>query len=257
MFSEKGLTLKTGFINVQGREIYYAVAGNDSLPTLYFIHGSPGTWSAFIDYMYDSEMLSHYRMVGLDRPGFGYSTAAGALHLEEQSQIMLHMVTRLSKGKPVYIAGHSLGAPLALKMAAKGQNQVAGIALISASLDPSLEPKESWRSILNTIPFRFLLPGAFRPSNDELIYFKSDVVKLAEDFNNITCKVMLIHGEQDKWVPVANVDYAVKNLRKATAIEKIIIPGANHFIPFTEKEEIKTGLVKMLASDSDEPEHKR
>ncbi len=248
-FKKKGLDLETGYVKVNGRDIYYAEIGNDSLPTLYFIHGSPSTWSAFSDYMNDPDMLAHYRMVGIDRPGFGYSLDPGAVNLKEQSHILLAVVLELNNGKPAYLAGHSLGGPIAAQMAADYPDLFKGIALISGSVDPALEPKESWRKAFNTAPLCYLLPGAFRPSNEELFYFKSDVVGLASEFEKIKCKVVLIHGEKDKWVPVGNTEYAMQKLVHAEKVEKLIIPDANHFIPWTKKQDVKDALIKMTADN--------
>ena len=50
------LTLRTATIEMEGRHIHYAMTGSDSLPTLFFIHGSPGSWDAFAEYMKDSSI---------------------------------------------------------------------------------------------------------------------------------------------------------------------------------------------------------
>lgn len=248
-FAKRGLQLHTGYVKVNGRDIYYAEVGNDSLPTLFFVHGSPSTWSAFSDYMNDPDMLAHFRMVGIDRPGFGYSVEPGAVHLKEQSHILLGVVLELSNGKPAYLAGHSLGGPIVAQMAADYPDLFKGIALISGSVDPSLEPKENWRKAFNRAPLSYFLPGAFKPSNEELLYFKSDVFGLAAEFEKIKCPVVLIHGEKDKWVPVGNTDYALKKLVHAVKVEKVIIPEANHFIPWTKKSEVKAALIKMASGN--------
>ena len=69
-FAKDHVALRTATIEVEGRHIHYAVTGNDSLPTLFFIHGSPGSWDAFAEYMKDSLLLQKFRMVSVDRPGF-------------------------------------------------------------------------------------------------------------------------------------------------------------------------------------------
>ena len=43
-FSKEGVTLDTEFIKVDGFEMHYAKTGNDTLPTLFFVHGSPDGW---------------------------------------------------------------------------------------------------------------------------------------------------------------------------------------------------------------------
>src|SRR5687767_7477340 len=58
---------------IEGRHLHYAVSGNDSMPTLMFIHGSPGSWSNYRALMWNAVLLKKYKIVSIDRPGFGYS----------------------------------------------------------------------------------------------------------------------------------------------------------------------------------------
>ena len=247
-FLRKGLDLKTAFITVNNRQIHYTMVGNDSLPTLIFIHGSPSAWSAFEHFMKDPSLLFHYRMLSVDRPGFGFSDFGEAVDLEEQSLLLLPLIDVVKNGKPVFLAGHSLGGPLVIKMAADYPGAVKGIMLMAGSVDPALEPVEKWRTLAAKFPFYYLLPGAFRPSNTELVYFKKDVISLADDFSKVTCDVYLVHGDKDTWVPVGNVDYAKKKLVNAAKVETFILKGGNHFIPWTYKKEIALALINMRDS---------
>lgn len=247
-FLKKGLELKTEFITVNDRQIHYTMVGNDSLPTLIFIHGSPSAWNSFEHFMKDPSLLFHYRMVSVDRPGFGYSDFGDAVSLAEQSLLLFPIIDAVKNGKPVFLAGHSLGGPLVIKMAADYPGTVKGIMLMAGSVDPALEPAENWRMLAAKFPFYYLLPGAFRPSNTELVYFKKDVIALADDFSKVTCEVYLLHGDKDTWVPVGNVDYARKKLVNAAKVETLIFKGGNHFIPWTFKKEVAEALISMRDS---------
>lgn len=232
-FKKVGLPLKTGVFRIEGRDLHYVMTGSDDQPTLMLIHGTPGSWTAFEDYLKDSTLLRFYRIVSIDRPGFGHSGFGNALKLGEQSSLLLRLADSLQNSRPLYLAGHSLGGPLVVKMAAERPEMFEGIMLISASVDPALEPKEQWRKFMDIIPFRFLLPGAFRPSNRELLYFKTDILSMSEDLRKIRAAVHIIHGAKDSWVPVGNAGFAKKNLVKASYVNEIIIPDGNHFIPWT------------------------
>ena len=245
LFSQRGQKIKTASIRINGKNVHYVMTGNDSLPTLAFIHGSPSSWTAFLDYMKDPELLRHYRIVSIDRPGFGHSNFGEAMNMEDQSKQILPVFDAIHNGKPVYLAGHSLGGPLLIKLAANAPQTFTGIMVIAGSVDPSLEPVEYWRYLMEKFPLRYFLPGSFRPSNTELLYFKKDVVALASDFEKIRCAVYFVHGDKDTWVPPGNVDYAVKKLIHASRIEKLILPGGTHFIPWTKRKEITMELIKM------------
>jgi pimeloyl-ACP methyl ester carboxylesterase len=247
-FLKKRLELTTEYIKVNDRTIHYTMVGNDSLPTLIFIHGSPSSWTAFQHFMKEPALLFHYRMVSVDRPGFGYSDFGEAVNLPEQSLLLIPVMDAIKNGKPVFLVGHSLGGPLVIKMAADYPSGIQAIMLIAGSVDPELEPDENWRFIAEKFPFRHLMPGAFKPSNTELLYFKKDIIALASDFPKVQCDVYLVHGEKDTWVPVGNVDYAREQLINASTVETLILDGGNHFIPWTRKEEIIQALIDMRYS---------
>jgi pimeloyl-ACP methyl ester carboxylesterase len=155
------------------------------------------------------------------------------------------VIKKIQNGKPLYLIGHSLACPLQIKIAASFPDSIAGIMLIAGSVDPALEPEENWRKILEVFPLRYFIPGAFRPSNTELIFFKKDVVDLVRDFPNVRCDVWLVHGDKDTWVPPGNSDYAKQKLVNASKIEMHILSGGDHFIPWTRRKEIVELILKM------------
>lgn len=244
-FDGAGVNLNTGKIVVDGFDIHYAKTGNDTLPTLFFVHGSPGGWNAFEKFMHDKDLLSKYRMVSVDRPGFGYSMFGDAKNLEEQSKLIYLLLVSLQNNKPVYALGHSLGGPVIIRMQADYEDLFAGLILLAASVDPGEEKPEKWRLVLYKTPLKFFLPGAFRPSNEELWYLKNDLKKLDGEWDKIKCPVWIIHGDKDRMVPLNNADYARKKLINAGKVEVKILPGAGHFIPWSKYGEIKEVLMRL------------
>jgi len=244
-FSKAGVMLTTETIKVNGFEMHYAKTGSDTMPTIFFVHGSPGGWNAFEKYMQDKDMLVKYRMISVDRPGFGYSRFGEARNLQEQSKLIFPLVKSLQNGKPMYAAGHSSGGPLIAKLQTGYENLFSGLVFLAASVDPDEEKPEKWRTVFQKIPFKYFLPGAFRPSNEELLYLKKDLRELDTEWDKITCPVWIVHGEKDGFVPVRNVDYAKKKLVNAKSIEVKILPGARHFIPWEQYGEIKDLLMKL------------
>jgi pimeloyl-ACP methyl ester carboxylesterase len=244
-FERSGIPLTTATIKIQGHNIHYAQTGADSLPTLVFIHGTPGAWDAFAGYMKDSALLQHFRMISVDRPGFGYSDFGAVEPLWKQSQLINETLSKLTNNKPMLLAGHSLGGPLIVQMAADNPALFCGLVIISGSVDPGEEKPEKWRPWIFKTPLNFLVPGAFRPSNEELWYLKKDLVKLKPAFAAIHCPVFFIHGDSDTWVPPGNVDYAKKLLVNTSQVGELIIPGGNHFIPWTKFNEIKEVLLQL------------
>jgi hypothetical protein len=63
---------------------------------------------------------------------------------------------------------------------------------------------------VKSVPLRYLVPGALRPSNDELWWLKN-LFSLAPELKKITSAV-IIHGTKDALVPFSNVAFMKKAL---------------------------------------------
>jgi len=244
-FKKEGIVLTTKTVTLGKRHIHYAQSGNDTLPTILFIHGSPGSWNAFTQYMKDGDLLSKYRMISVDRPGFGDSDFGNAEPLKVQSALISPLFNEWKNGKPFYLVGHSLGGPVIIQLYADNPELVKGLVLLAASVDPAEEKKEPWRYIMDGALMRYFIPGAFRPSNRELIFFKKDVYALQDKFAAVKSKVYIVHGSKDTFVPSGNAAFAAKKLVNASSVETTMIEGANHFIPWEHYGTIKKVLMKL------------
>ncbi len=245
MFAENGISLKTNSIIINKTQLHYVQTGADTLPTIIFLHGSPGSWDAFSAYLQDTDLLKKYRMVSIDRPGFGYSTFGNAMNLANQSTIISPLFQVLSNAKPVYLVGHSLGGPLVVQLAADNPGIINAIVILAGSIDPAQEKPERWRTLLMNNPLQYLVPGALRPSNVELWFLKKDLKLLAPRFSEINARVILLHGNKDQLVPYENLLYGKKMFTHAKHLDTLTIVGANHFIPWSHYEKVKNVLMYL------------
>ncbi len=245
VFKSKKVPLVICDTIINQRHLHYAVCGSDSLPTLVFIHGSPGSWMNYMKFMWDSSMRKKFRIVAVDRPGFGYSDFGKAMHLQEQCKIIFPVLQKLKTNKPMFLVGHSLGGPIVVKLAADYPSLFYTVVIIAGSIDFTQETKETWRKIMNKKPLYWALPGAFAPSNTELLYLKNDLLPLQNDFKNITCNVLFVHGDKDTWVPIQNIAYGKKMMINAASIFADTLQGADHQIPWKNREELKNILLKL------------
>ncbi|HEX6171546.1 MAG TPA: alpha/beta hydrolase [Chitinophagaceae bacterium] len=244
-FLKEGVVLHTDFFKTDGFKIHYAKTGNDTFPSLFFVHGSPDSWTRYEEYMKDKDLLARYRMISIDRPGFGYSQFGDAKNLKDQSKLISPFIRSIQNGKPIYAVGHSYGGAMVVKLQTDNIDLFDGLILLAAAVDPKEEKPERWRYMMNIPPLKYLLPGAYRPSNTELVYLKEDLKELDKEWEKISCPVWILHGDKDTYVPVANADYAEKKLTKAKSVEVKILPGADHFIPKERYEEVKEVLMNL------------
>ena len=244
-FSAKGVKAEIFYQMVNGVNMHYVKTGADSFPTLFFIHGSPGSWDAFKQYLEDSDLLARFRMISIDRPGFGYSNFGNALNLDEQSAIISQVLKKMANGKPVYFIGHSLGGPMCVRLAIDNPKMAAGLVLLSAAIDPSMEKPEKWRLLIMHNPLQYFAPGAMRPSNYELWYLKTDLKKMQQEIPHAQLPfIWMLHGNKDQMVPYDNTLFAKKYF-DSSKLKIITIEGANHFIPWSHYDRIKEVLLQL------------
>ena len=240
-FSDKGITLSPHALHISGHELHYVQVGFDTARTIVFIHGSPGSWDAFEEYLADSILRLRFRLISIDRPGFGYSDYGYALPLQQQCDVISSFLDSIRNGKELYLVGHSLGGSIVPILAADNLEKVNAIVVLAGAVDPAMEPKEDWRWVLTLWPFRYILPGAMRTSNDELWYFKTDVKHMKGKLSLIKCRVYIIHSIDDALVDVGNVAYMKKTFINAQ-VSDTIFPKGNHFIPWNHSAYIKKVL---------------
>ncbi|CAN5884506.1 alpha/beta fold hydrolase [soil metagenome] len=245
VFTAKHVPLQLHDTIINNRHLHYAVSGSDSLPTLIFVHGSPGSWMNYMIYMCNSALRHKFRMVSIDRPGFGYSDFGKAMHLQDQCNIILPLLRTLKNERPMYLCGHSMGGPVVVQLAATAPELFKTLIIASGSIDVMQEKKEIWRRVMAVRPLYWLLPGAFGPSNTELLYLKKDLVPLQQEFKKITCNVHFIHGDEDTWVPIENIAYGIQMMVNAKSIAADTIHGADHMIPWKNEKEFRDILLRL------------
>ena len=245
VFNAEHIPLEMHDTVINKRHLHYAVSGSDSLPTIVFIHGSPGSWMHYGKYLRDERMRKKFRVLAIDRPGFGFSDFGDAMHLQDQCEIILPVLQKLKNTYPIFLVGHSMGGPVVVKLASMDPSLFKTVVIVAGALDPSRETPETWRKIMNVRPLYWLLPGAFGPSNTELLYLKKDLIPLENDFKKITCNILFVHGDKDTWVPIENIGYGKKLMINAASIMADTLHGADHQIPWKNREELTQILLGL------------
>ncbi|MDT0607671.1 alpha/beta fold hydrolase [Croceitalea rosinachiae] len=248
-FSEKEVVYENKTVNLQDDNLHYIKTGQDSKQTLVFVHGSPGSWDAWKAYLTDSILLQNFRMVAVDRPGFGHSDFRSSLALEPQADLLNSLVKKIDNGQPITLIGHSYGGPLIVKMGLKQPTLYENLMILAGALDPAAEKPEKWRKPLTWVPLKYLVPGALKPSNDELWMLKDDLMAMKPELASLSQNVMIIHGAADKLVPYQNVDFMQNEFTNVNSIETISLENERHFIVWDREKLIKKTLLEWLLKD--------
>jgi pimeloyl-ACP methyl ester carboxylesterase len=228
------------------REMHYAEIGSDSLPTVIFVHGSPGSWSAWVDFFKDSALIANVKMVAVDRPGFGHSGYARTERsLQKQVELLKPVLEKYQNSRPVILVGHSLGGPLIARIVMDYPDFADGLVYVAPSIDPALEKVLWYQRAGDFFLVRWLLPGSIKASNQEILPLKGELEKMLPMWKNITQRSVYIHGTKDQLVPVANTDFAKRMLTNAPT-EYVIVEGMNHFVPWSHPQLIREAILKLV-----------
>ena len=151
--------------------------------------------------------------------------------------------------RPIILVGHSLAGALIAEMAIEYPELVDGLIIVAGSIDPELEPNETWfRAPLATPFLSWLLPRSFRASNEEIYQLKPELEQMLPLWKEIKCPVIVIQGKKDSLVPAENADFARKMLVNAP-VEFVLVEDMNHFVPWSNPELIREAIIKMLKKD--------
>lgn len=226
-------------------------SGNpDNAQMAFFVHGTPGVAS---DWELVFEELSRRKfdcgMVALDRVGFGVNEAWPR---SEKWDVQLDsfralLFERAKMGGRVVLVGHSYGAALALGLAERLERDgcVSGMVLVAGVLSPD-EKQCRWyhRVVLNPIVGCFL-PRRYVQSAKEMSAVGVHLSELGSAWSRFDFPVTLIHGDEDRLIPLQNSKYALQmgNPEKVRLVE---VAGGGHDLTKTHAELIADEIVNIF-----------
>ena len=227
-----------------GRTIHYAEVGRDNGSPIMFLHGTPGSWSAFGAYLADAELASTLYMVAVDRPGFGKSDYGNLLvSLAEQSRVLEPLVDRVAEQCRVVLVGHSLGAPLTVRMAMDYPEKIAALVLVAPSLDPELETPRWYNNLAENRLLRRLLPTELVLANREVMALPDELNAMLPRWKELDLPITVIQGAKDKLVDPGNADFAEKMVPRGLRVLRL--EDAGHFVLWKQPELIKREILHL------------
>jgi len=213
-----------------------------SLPTIVFIHGSPGSSQDFRLYFQDSSLV-HYRLVSINRIGFAKENYQNiVLDLNKQARAYVEVIDQLEpKVDSVIWVGHSYGgAPAAISTLLSEKSS--GLVLAAAPISPKDEPKFWFNRVADNRLIYQLLPPLLKMAQKEKMSHADELQKVEEQFSSITQPIVLLQGDEDFMSPMKNVDYAEKTFTNSDSLLTKRITGQSHFFPFQGREHVVSAI---------------
>ena len=221
------------------RQLSYLSAGHRSQPRVIFIHGSPGRATGYVSYLHDP--VDGHQVIAVDRLGYGESGGAAVTSLEEQAAAVAPLLVQRDGRWPILV-GHSLGGPIACRLAADQPGKVGGLIVAGGALDPGLEEIRWYNRVMATPIVNLTAHEKLRVSNREILATRSELELLAPLLATIRCPIVIVHGTQDSLVPYDNVGFMLDNFSGSQQVKVVTLYGEDHFITREREEEIRDSI---------------
>jgi pimeloyl-ACP methyl ester carboxylesterase len=264
-------------VEIAGQRLHLRDEGPRDGPVIVLLHGIGASLHTFDAW---TETLSaDQRVIRFDLPGAGLSGPdAEGLYTDERSVALLRAVLdRLGVGRAV-IAGNSIGGRIAWRFAAAHPERVSGLILIapdgfaSPGFDYGRAPDvPGWLGAMRlalpkwalrpSIAAAYADPARLRPEvmeryhalllapgNREALLrrMRQTVLVPPEPFlRTITAPVLLLWGDRDALIPVANAQDYLDNLPVARLV---VLPGVGH-VPQKEAPEESLAAVRAFLAN--------
>ena len=212
-----------------------------TLPTLVFVHGSPGSVLDYSRYFKDSLINTKANILGYDRIGYGVNNAGevnGTIAFELD---ILHDVTKDIPSEKIVLIGYSYGGPVVLASPKHYKYKVSLASSISADLEPMF-----W--MLNLYKWKLtrpLIPTLLKAASQEKFAHLMDLPNYKDKWNVSPSPVVSIHGDEDWIVPYKNSTILKKQIDE-NKFTMVTIDGGGHELIWSDFTLIKNEILKIL-----------
>ena len=246
-YKNKSTTPSYKTLSVFAKEIHYAIISkNDSLPLLVFIHGAPGAWYGYMNLMDDSLLQTKFKLVAVDRLGYGKSSYGNA---ELSTQIQALSIKKIidtenTSNKKVILMGRSYGAPIAAWLAINYPQQVKELIMISPVIDPEKEKFYWFSNIGKWKAVQLFLPKMLNVATKEKYAHQKEMKTMLPKWKKLYVSTTVITGENDRVADTANFTFAKKYLINCPA-NFIKLKNTGHLVTYEKPDFIKNYILKL------------
>jgi len=230
-------------------QLSYLAHGDPAKPRVIFVHGSPGRSSMYADYL--RELGGRAEVIAVDRLGYGESAGSGVVvSFEEQAAAIAPLLEERGGVRPI-VVGHSLGGPIATRIAADYPDRVGALVIVAGNLDAALEEPRWYNEVARWRIVQPFVAEFLRVSNREMWACREQVALLQEELDEITCPVFVIHGTNDSLVPFEAIDYTIHRFEGNPHVFVMVLIGEDHSVTKLRHEEVQETVGELLVGLSE------
>ncbi len=227
------------FIESREGKLHYITAGDSTKPAVLLIHGSPGSWDAWLDILTQTNFLDNYYAIAVDRPGYYQTTLKAEYSLQQQSALLSPLINKYCKA--CVVAGHSYGGALAIQTALDNPKTIQAFVSIAGTIADSLQDPRFYNYILKYSPLQWIIAPEFMASNREMMALEEDLPKMELQLSSYSGKAAFIQGDEDMLVNPDSPDYLKIRLPMAR-VKMWTRQEMNHFVIWSDKDLVLEAL---------------
>jgi pimeloyl-ACP methyl ester carboxylesterase len=269
------------YVEAAGTRLHYIEKGEG--PPLVLLHGLGSMVEDFVVSGFFERAAAHYRVIALDRPGYGHSEPAPRAMASpwRQAAVLHEALRRLDVRRPI-VLGHSWGTLVALALALRYPGTLRSLALVSGYFFPSarldallLSPPaipgigDVLRFTLSPCLGRLLWPAflklvfspsrpppggpvpawlALRPAQLKAVAAETlatvpAAFALSRRYKELKLPLLIVAGQDDRYVSPRS-----QSMRLGKALPhslSVLVPGAGHMLHHTHGPSILAGIERL------------
>jgi pimeloyl-ACP methyl ester carboxylesterase len=254
-FQKKGYDPSIHYTFFQGLQMrhIHSQAFDSLKPTLFFVHGAPGSSNNFDLYLQDTVLNSQFNMISVDRLGYGFSEFGKAypnIHFQAASLVPL-IQTYAHEDQSLILIGWSYGGPIVAKLGMDLPNTISATLLLAPALDPQAERYFKIGKLAEWKMTRWMIPKPFEVAQIEKNAHAKELLLLENKWQSTQIPVWMIHGTEDKIVPyLANTNFAKTHFPEDT-FTLLPIEGVGHVFPIRNPKKVIQFLLTEIKNLND------
>lgn len=206
-----------------------------------FVHGTPGSLTAFTSYLTDPVMQEKFHMISVTRPGWRHDDDKKVPFLEEQAAALEPFLAMDQSGKGVLLMGHSYGGPVIARAAMEYPDKIAGLIFVAATADPKLS-RPRWYNRFAVVLPQFLLGASLKGANAEIMPLLPQLKEMLPHWQDLTMPVLIVQGGSDRLVHPDNARFMERVLVNSE-VRYLHHEEWGHFVLWEEAELIRDNII--------------
>ena len=227
------------FFSYEKRKLHYVTIGNNKNPLLLLLHGSPGSWDAWKEFITKTSVLENYFVIAVDRPGYNKTTLKKGYSLQDQSAFLAPIIKKYCNR--CIVLGHSYGGALALQVGIDNQSKIKGVVSVAGTVAFPYQKRRWYNYVLNFWPLKFLVSKMLLSSNKEMWQLADNLKEQEPYLSEFSKKVVLIQGGKDLIVNSKSLEYINEKLENAS-VKTYFKENGNHLLIWNDLEGIIDAL---------------